>query len=196
MGSFVRLRGKEGISSETNLLVSLGFCELLRWHLTSRLLVIVRRAEHFPRFFLHAAPPMFSIAAQDSTVPEWSDIFLRCTVANVPPPAIHWYYPRSISKSKVEIVSAYNTSTLRVRHAVHSDRGLYVCSASNEVGLAEAVASVSVPGMTVFRKCSFCGKVERLVERQTTGSCILRKGERKERERERDRMKSEGRRVY
>ena len=112
----------------------MSFCE----HLGSKFHLI---------FFFCSGSPVFLSQPQSTQLAERRELLLECSLANTPLPEIHWYYPPTVAKSRLEIVTqATGLSTLRVSPALHYDSGVYVCAAHNQVGLVQVNATVSVHG--------------------------------------------------
>ena len=91
--------------------------------------------------------PRFLSQPQSTQLAEGRELLLECSLTNTYLAEIHWYYPPTVAKSRLEIVTqATGMSTLRVSPALHYDSGVYVCVAHNQAGLVQANATVSVRG--------------------------------------------------
>ena len=91
--------------------------------------------------------PLFLSQPESTQLAEGQELLLECSLTNNYLVEIHWHYPPTVAKSRLEIVTeATGLSTLRVSPALHYDSGVYVCVAHNQVGLVQVNAAVSVRG--------------------------------------------------
>ncbi|KAK2193775.1 hypothetical protein NP493_5g02050 [Ridgeia piscesae] len=84
--------------------------------------------------------PSVKMDKERQTVSQGSTATIRCEVTGSPTPAITW------SKSRGELGPNHqvDNNILRITHAMPEDRGLYVCTAENIVGRAQAAAILEV----------------------------------------------------
>nr|XP_045613717.1 basement membrane-specific heparan sulfate proteoglycan core protein-like isoform X12 [Procambarus clarkii] len=84
--------------------------------------------------------PTVQIQPDRQTINQGTDAELRCVVTGDPPPVITW------SKVNEELGHGVSIegSILRITNAVINDRGMYVCTAQNDGGTAQAAAIIEV----------------------------------------------------
>ncbi|XP_071516712.1 basement membrane-specific heparan sulfate proteoglycan core protein-like isoform X3 [Panulirus ornatus] len=84
--------------------------------------------------------PAVQIQPDRQTINQGTNAELRCVVSGDPPPVITW------SKVNEEFSASVSTvgNILRITDAVINDRGMYICTAENEGGAAQAAAIVEV----------------------------------------------------
>ncbi|CAG9821890.1 unnamed protein product [Phaedon cochleariae] len=90
------------------------------------------------------AAPIFTIQPESSYPPPGGTVRLECVASGTPAPLITWF------KDDVEIISEGRTTVsedgtlVLIREVREEDGGLYVCEASNEMGMREVSAEVKV----------------------------------------------------
>lgn len=88
--------------------------------------------------------PTARVTPERVTVSQGSLIEVRCDVTGSPPPLIKWTKLHSPDNANFEQIGPI----LRIRNAQVSDRGVYICVASNVHGLVQNSTIIEVTSMS------------------------------------------------
>ncbi|XP_045130066.1 basement membrane-specific heparan sulfate proteoglycan core protein-like isoform X13 [Portunus trituberculatus] len=84
--------------------------------------------------------PTVQIQPDRQTINQGTNAELLCSVSGDPPPIVTWNKAYEEQSSRVSV----ENNILRITNAQVSDRGMYVCTAKNEGGTAQAAAIIEV----------------------------------------------------
>lgn len=90
-------------------------------------------------FFSSQAATARSVPA-DLNIRQGESAEVRCEVSGTPTPVVKWSRMTNPMSQNAEQIG----NNLRISNARVEDRGLYICAASNELGLEQAVAHIEV----------------------------------------------------
>ena len=86
--------------------------------------------------------PFFIEAPSEKTVKEGQTAILKCTVDGYPQPRVTWARKRSTLPARRHVTGPSNA--LIIRNVRPEDTGIYICSAENLLGSANAAAQLKV----------------------------------------------------
>ncbi|XP_062968943.1 striated muscle preferentially expressed protein kinase isoform X2 [Cynocephalus volans] len=93
--------------------------------------------------------PVFEIPLQNVVVAPGADVLLKCIITANPPPQVSWHKDGSVlrSEGRLLIRAEGERHTLLLREAQAADAGIYMATATNELGQASCAAALAVrPG--------------------------------------------------
>ena len=72
-------------------------------------------------------------------------IILRCVITGNPEPTVTWFKDGEVNMANTEYKNF--TATYTIKDTVGESTGNYICRASNEAGMAETAATVTIQGL-------------------------------------------------
>lgn len=98
------------------------------------------------------APPQFIRILEPATAKEGSTFKFECRVEGNPLPTVQWFKNYDCIDNSPDFVITYNNgdAMLKFEEVFLEDKAEYTCKATNELGMAQSTASLSVE-----RKCIY-----------------------------------------
>ncbi|KAJ8985113.1 hypothetical protein NQ317_012763 [Molorchus minor] len=94
------------------------------------------------------AAPIFTVQPENVETPIGGTVKLECLATGNPKPEITWFKDDIEIRSEGRIRIVEDGSLLEIKDAKESDSALYICEASNELGIREVSAKVKVANVT------------------------------------------------
>lgn len=94
--------------------------------------------------------PSFDQGLVDQTVPAGSEVTLKCKVAGEPDPQVVWLKDGKKLKTTRQIKLTFaddNWCYLTIHSCESTDSGVYICTATNNVGAQSSQCKLTVTGM-------------------------------------------------
>lgn len=98
-------------------------------------------------FLLVAAAPIFTIQPENVDAQIGGTIKLECVATGTPNPEIAWFKNDDEIRPEARVHITEDNTILVIRDAKESDSALYICEASNEMGIREVSAKVKVTNL-------------------------------------------------
>uniref|UniRef100_A0A673B3P5 Ig-like domain-containing protein n=1 Tax=Sphaeramia orbicularis TaxID=375764 RepID=A0A673B3P5_9TELE len=98
-------------------------------------------------------PPAFLVTMTDQAVIEGQEVTMFVRISGQPKPMLYWLRDRvTVKTGPRHIVGETEEGTfeMKIKSAVRSDSGIYICKIINEYGTKQCEARLEVKGMCVF----------------------------------------------